>query len=123
MAHLNGENPGSAESLAILSNQITAKTDAGRKYIRAPAAALEAAGLAVVDGAAIAPELGPQGRVFGTRYGGNKPLRNSNDTLRVGWSYIRSSGEYVFRIGGAAVALIKDNPTLTSGRLRDGLDS
>jgi hypothetical protein len=50
------------------------------------------------------------GKLFGTRFGGNTPLLNSNSTLRVGWSYIRSSGQYVFRIGGTAVGLIKANP-------------
>ena len=53
---------------------------------------------------------GPRGPLFGTRYGGNNPIFNSNETLRVGWSYIRSTGEYVFRIGGTAVGAIKSNP-------------
>lgn len=61
-------------------------------------------------GVALGKEMGPQGKIFGTRFGGNQPLLNSGDTLRVGWSYIRSSGQYVFRIGGTAVGLIKDNP-------------
>ncbi len=61
-------------------------------------------------GVALGKEMGPQGKIFGTRFGGNQPLLNSGDTLRVGWSYIRSSGQYVFRIGGTAVGLIKENP-------------
>jgi len=68
-----------------------------------------------VTGAAIgvalgSSEMGPQGKIFGTRLGGNEPILNSGDTLRIGWSYIRSTGEYVFRIGGTAIGLIKDNP-------------
>src|ERR1700730_4792933 len=43
------------------------------------------------------------GQLFGTRYQGNTPLLNSNDTLRIGWSYIGRTGEYVFRIGGEAL--------------------
>ena len=44
-----------------------------------------------------------EGVFFGTRAGGNTPLFNSNDYFRVGWSYIRASDEYVFRIGGDLV--------------------
>jgi hypothetical protein len=50
------------------------------------------------------------GLLFGTRMGGNTPLFNSNETLRLGWSYIRANREYVFRIGGKAVDAIKKNP-------------
>jgi hypothetical protein len=51
-----------------------------------------------------------KGALFGTRIRGNRPLLNSNDNLRVGWSYIRSTNEYVFRIGGKIVQKIKANP-------------
>lgn len=61
-------------------------------------------------GIAIGTEMGPRGKIFGTRFGGNQPLLNSNDRLRIGWSYIRSSGQYVFRVGGSAVGAIKANP-------------
>ncbi len=54
--------------------------------------------------------FGTRGPIFGTRYGGNTPLLNSNDFLRIGWSYSRPTGEYVFRIGGDLVGLIMDNP-------------
>lgn len=54
--------------------------------------------------------LGPAGRLFGTRLGGNVPLFNSNDFLRVGWSYIGQTGEYVFRIGGQALEPFLENP-------------
>jgi hypothetical protein len=50
------------------------------------------------------------GKLFGTRMDGNKPLLNSNDSLRIGWSYIKSTKEYVFRIGGGWVGEIKSNP-------------
>ncbi|MGA8530857.1 MAG: hypothetical protein WB622_14170 [Acidobacteriaceae bacterium] len=50
------------------------------------------------------------GQLFGTRFGGNTPLFNSGENLRIGWSYIQSTGQYVFRIGGAWVAAIKSNP-------------
>jgi hypothetical protein len=38
--------------------------------------------------------------LFGTRYQGNAALLNSNDSLRIGWSYISADDAYVFRIGG-----------------------
>jgi hypothetical protein len=53
---------------------------------------------------------GPRGPLFGTRFGGNTPLFNSNNYLRIGWSYLRVSGTYSFRIGGVVVGLIKSNP-------------
>jgi hypothetical protein len=66
--------------------------------------------VAVVAGASILAGTGgyavydiaqiEEGALFGTRLGGNTPLLNSNNFLRVGWSYIRSTGEYTFRIGG-----------------------
>lgn len=43
------------------------------------------------------------GRLFGTRFLGNRPLLNANNYLRVGWSYVRATGEYVFRVGGELV--------------------
>ena len=43
------------------------------------------------------------GDFFGTRYGGNTPLLNSSDEFRIGWSYISSSGIYVFRMAGSLV--------------------
>lgn len=51
---------------------------------------------------AVASDIGEVegGQLFGTRFAGNEPLLNSNDYLRVGWSYIKGTGEYVFRIGG-----------------------
>jgi len=62
-------------------------------------------------GAAVGLGLsGPSGPIFGTRLGGNTPLLNSSTTLRVGWSYMRSSGIYSFRIGGTLVGLVKSNP-------------
>ena len=63
-----------------------------------------------VGAVAIGSELGPTGKIFGTRYAGNRPLLNSGDSLRIGWSYIRASGKYTFRIGGALVARFKSNP-------------
>ena len=63
-----------------------------------------------VAGQVAAADLGPEGPIFGTRYKGNNPLLNSNDNLRIGWSYIQSTGEYTFRIAGQVVAAIKDNP-------------
>jgi RHS repeat-associated protein len=53
--------------------------------------------------------FGTRGPIFGTRFGGNTPWLNSNDVFRIGWSYIRANGEYVFRIGGTAVGAIKSN--------------
>lgn len=35
------------------------------------------------------------GNLFGTGFGGNTPLFNSNDFLRVGWSYV-GDGQYHF---------------------------
>ena len=69
-------------------------------------------GYQAVVGAAVAADVAAmeRGALFGTRLGGNQPLLNSNDTLRVGWSYIRSTGQYVFRIGGSAIGRIKSNP-------------
>ena len=40
------------------------------------------------------------GALFGTRYAGNAPLLNSNDYLRVGWTYMRSEGGYAWRATG-----------------------
>ncbi|HEX6802153.1 MAG TPA: RHS repeat-associated core domain-containing protein [Terriglobales bacterium] len=56
-------------------------------------------------GGAVVEDLGAveQGALFGTRLGGNTPLLNSNDWLRIGWSYIGATDEYVFRIGGDLV--------------------
>ena len=73
------------------------------------------AGVGIVVTGALAPiaaDIGEvqAGRLFGTKFAGNRPLLNSNDTLRIGWSYIRSTGQYVFRIGGTAVGAIKANP-------------
>jgi len=39
------------------------------------------------------------GILFGTRFGGNTPLLNSNDWFRIGWSQV-GDDEYAFRIGG-----------------------
>ena len=50
------------------------------------------------------------GTLFGTRFGGNRPLLNSSDSLRVGWSYSKKYGTYVFRIGGGLLKTFKDNP-------------
>ena len=61
--------------------------------------------VAVTDIAAV-----QEGLIFGTRAGGNTPLLNSSNALRIGWSYIRSTGEYTFRIGGDLVESIKANP-------------
>jgi len=49
------------------------------------------------------------GALFGTRLGVNVPLLNSNDWLRIGWSYIRATDEYVFRIGGDVLGDIGHN--------------
>jgi RHS repeat-associated protein len=89
-----------------------------RKYVfdsdsvvdKGSGAYISGAATGIAIGAAIGNEMGPHGQIFGTRFGGNQPLFNANDTLRIGWSYIRSSGEYVFRIGGTAVGWIKTNP-------------
>jgi len=69
-------------------------------------------GIAVTGAGYVAADIAEvqAGRLFGTRLGGNQPLLNSNDTLRIGWSYVRSTGQYVFRIGGTAVGAIKANP-------------
>jgi hypothetical protein len=50
-----------------------------------------------------------EGALFGTRLGGNTPLFNSNNFLRLGWSYIGATGEYVFRVGGDALDFM-ENP-------------
>ena len=50
------------------------------------------------------------GRLFGTRYGGNTPVFNSNDYLRVGWSYLRGTGEYGFRVAGKALDWLTSVP-------------
>lgn len=39
-------------------------------------------------------------QLFGTTLDGNNPLLNNNNWLRIGWSYIRSTGGYRFRITG-----------------------
>src|SRR5262249_39559032 len=77
-----------APAAAAASSAIgTAATNA---YVQATTA-LSAAGTTIANA------LGPNGPIFGTRFGGNDPLLNSGDKLRIGWSYIRSTGEYVFR--------------------------
>jgi hypothetical protein len=63
-------------------------------YLRVGGATLLTGGLA---GDVCAVE---SGTLFGTRYAGNTPLLSNWDFLRVGWSYIRYTGEYTFRIGG-----------------------
>jgi hypothetical protein len=50
------------------------------------------------------------GRVFGTRLGGNAPVFNNNDYLRIGWSFDREYGQYVFRIGGDWLKWFMGNP-------------
>jgi RHS repeat-associated protein len=40
------------------------------------------------------------GAIFGTRYAGNVPLLNSNDYLRIGWTYLRSEGRLAWRATG-----------------------
>jgi RHS repeat-associated protein len=50
-----------------------------------------------------------EGALFGTRFGGNTPLFNSSDFLRVGWSY-QGAEDYVFRIGGDLLENFMDNP-------------
>jgi len=47
IAKLNGPPPGSPEYIAQLSSKVTAETDAAKKYILAPAAVVEGAGLSV----------------------------------------------------------------------------
>ncbi|MGC1617553.1 MAG: hypothetical protein WA765_03590 [Candidatus Acidiferrum sp.] len=75
------------------------------------ATAYTAAGVGTVVAApVVASALGPYGPVFGTRFMGNEPLLNSADELRIGWSYTRSSGEYVFRIGGDWLKPFMENP-------------
>ncbi len=64
-----------------------------------------AAAYAVADAATV-----EAGTLFGTRYLGNRPLLNSADELRIGWSRIGETGKYVFRIGGDWIEQIKDNP-------------
>ncbi len=51
-----------------------------------------------------------EGLVFGTRMGGNTPLLNSAKALRIGWSYSRQYGQYVFRIGGTVLGKVLSNP-------------
>jgi RHS repeat-associated protein len=74
------------------------------------AAVADAGALGIMAGPPLGEALGPNGPIFGTRYGGNNPWFNANDYLRIGWSYIKSTGEYTFRIGGKLVELIKSNP-------------
>jgi len=74
------------------------------------ATAVVAVGAAPVLGIEGAAALGPDGPIFGTRFMGNNPLFNARDELRIGWSYIRSTGEYVFRIGGDWLKPFMDNP-------------
>lgn len=69
--------------------------------------AVEAAPVIGIEGAAA---LGPDGPIFGTRFMGNDPLLNAGDNLRIGWSYSRSTDEYVFRIGGDWLKSFMDNP-------------
>jgi hypothetical protein len=64
---------------------------------------LASAGSAAIDAIVTDVSMVEEGQIFGTGFDGNYPLLNSNDTLRIGWSYIRSTGEYIFRIGGDAV--------------------
>jgi len=68
----------------------------------------------IVTGAVapIAADIGEvqAGRLFGTRFGGNRPLLNSNNNLRIGWSLSRRHGQYVFRIGGAWLGKFLSNP-------------
>jgi hypothetical protein len=66
--------------------------------------------IGVLSGCGASKVLGPTGRIFGTRYAGNRPLLNSNDSLRIGWSYIRQTREFTFRIGGKWVKRFKSNP-------------
>jgi RHS repeat-associated protein len=56
----------------------------------------------IFAGAGIAWDLGAVegGRLFGTTLDGNTPLLNNNNWLRFGWSHIRSTGGYRFRITG-----------------------
>jgi hypothetical protein len=68
-------------------------------------AAGDAAAAVAADAAAV-----ESGRLFGTRFAGNTPLLNSNDYLRIGWSYINATDEYVFRVGGDVLKLFMDNP-------------
>jgi hypothetical protein len=49
-----------------------------------------------------------EGALLGTRLGGNNPLLNSNDSLRIGWSYIQKTDEYVSRVGGDALDFMKN---------------
>ncbi len=53
--------------------------------------------------------LGRDGPIFGTRFGGNKPIFNDNPYLRFGWSEIRSTGEFRFRISGKWVEQINSS--------------
>jgi RHS repeat-associated protein len=50
------------------------------------------------------------GRLFGTRLGGNMPVFNANQYLRIGWSWSAKYGQYAFRIGGSVVAWLQENP-------------
>ena len=71
------------------------------------------AATAVTAMAAYDISLVQAGRFFGTRLGGNQPLLNTAENLRIGWSYIRSTNEYVFRIGGRVIKAIRPaNPHL-----------
>ena len=54
--------------------------------------------------------LGPRGRIFGTRLGGNNPWLNRWDALRIGWTFRQSTSSYFFRIGGDIIGAIKSDP-------------
>jgi hypothetical protein len=68
------------------------------------------AAAATVGYAAYDISLVEKGALFGTRLGGNTPLLNSTDALRIGWSYSRQYGQYVFRIGGTMLGKFLSNP-------------
>ena len=58
---------------------------------------IEAAPVVGVEGATV---LGPEGPIFGTGEGGSGAGLNSGNRLRIGWSYLRSTGGHRFRIAG-----------------------
>jgi len=72
---------------------------------------MDVGGIASAGGLYLAPEAaGPFGPIFGTRYAGNDPWLNASKELRIGWSYFRETGEYVFRIGGNWLKPFMNNP-------------